>query len=196
MTYVINEVIKVNQQYIKLIVLVASIGGGFFLMQREADTKVEFDQAEVLESESSSNEVMENSVMMVDVKGAVKNPGVYEVEGHMRVDDVIALAGGLTAEADDTMLNKSIKVYDEMMIYVPTQMDDISSNAGSQNTKISLNRATSEELQTLTGIGPSKATAIITYREEKGPFKKIEDLLNVSGIGEATYAAIKDDIMP
>ncbi|EQB96057.1 hypothetical protein GA8_08575 [Geobacillus sp. A8] len=137
---------------------------------------------------------------MVDVKGAVAKPGVYEVAADARVRDVIALAGGLTDEADETKINLAAKVRDEMMIYVPAKdeaapasdaVGKSPSDGARDGPQVAVNTATEEELMQLPGIGPAKAKAIIAYREEHGPFQRVEDLLNVTGIGEKTLEKLK-----
>ena len=138
----------------------------------------------------------EPEIIMVDVKGAVVNPGVYEMESLSRVKDVITRAGGFVKHADQNQLNLAGKVTDEMVIYVPV-VGEISKipqmGSLSEDTElISINTADLNELQELPGIGPSKAEAIIQYREENGAFKAIEDLQNISGIGEKTFEKLKD----
>ena len=171
----------------------------------------------------------------VDIKGAIVNPGVYEIENDKKVIDVVNLAGGLTDKADTSMINLAKQVSDEMVIIIYTEEEvkkysnpeeiikiidkecvcpeikndacinnnennnfnnkEIDKNNGSTTSqKINLNTATIEELQTLTGVGESKAKSIIEYREEHGNFKSIEEIKNVSGIGESLYEKIKDNI--
>ena len=134
--------------------------------------------------------------IMVDIKGAVQNPGVYEVQANMRVHDVVQLAGGLTENADVFSINLAERVHDEMTIIVMEKGQEIASNSGGNGTspKVKVNHATKEELMTLPNIGPSKADAIIQYREENGMFQKPEDLMEVSGIGEKTFEQLKDFI--
>ena len=187
------------------------------------------EKNEVLDEDNVTN--VENIYKVrVDVKGAVKNPGVYELENNARVFDAINLAGGLKSSASTKYLNLSKKVTDEMIIYVYTTTQvknmnvsetvkeecscpliDCSSCAGANiivndtstsdstnnevsSEKISINNGTKEELMTLSGIGESKALAIIEYRTSNGGFTKIEDIMNVSGIGESAYSKIKDYI--
>ena len=141
-----------------------------------------------------------------------------------RVIDVINLAGGLTVNADTSVINLSKKVIDEMVIIVYSkdevtnfkktkeieqqvqeqciQKDEnslkndacISSNKNTNMTKVSINNASIEELMTLPGIGESKAKDIIDYRTKNGPFKKLEDLKNIHGIGENVYNNLKENI--
>ncbi|MDQ0351085.1 competence protein ComEA [Alkalibacillus filiformis] len=135
----------------------------------------------------------------VDIKGEIKSPGVYTVEERgKRVVDVIELAGGFTEEADSKFVNLAELVYDEMVIYVPNKDEQTAgSNVTPTNkeTKIRVNTATVDELMTLPGIGEQRAQTIIDYREEHGSFTSVEDLLNISGIGEKTLENFKEDII-
>lgn len=142
---------------------------------------------------------------LVDVKGAVENPGVYEVMLDERVIDVIEKAGGLKEGADETKINFAGRVTDEMVLYIPLIGEEgenmiVSAGASSTSTsqgegKININKATSDELQNLPGIGPSKAEAIIAYREDSGLFQTIDDLKLVTGIGDKTFEKLQDQII-
>jgi competence protein ComEA len=137
-------------------------------------------------------------VMMADIKGAVVSPGVYEINEGGRVIDLIELAGGLAEDADTAAINFALYVQDEMAIYVPHIGENVNAvlpvQAGKAagNGQVNLNSAQSSELQTLPGIGPAKAEAIIEYRETNGPYKSIEDLKEISGIGDKTFEKLKD----
>ncbi|WP_156291127.1 helix-hairpin-helix domain-containing protein [Oceanobacillus salinisoli] len=148
---------------------------------------------ETLEMKSEEQLTQE---ILVDVKGAIIEPGVYEMKAGDRVNDVIDKAGGFTKEADQTQVNLAQKVHDEMIVMVPAIAEQGSEtiDSVSNHGKVRLNYATQEEIESLTGIGPSKAQAIIQHREEKGYFKSVEDLLEISGIGEKTLENIQDDI--
>ncbi|MCH1625004.1 helix-hairpin-helix domain-containing protein [Ferdinandcohnia quinoae] len=168
--------------------------------------KVEKNDQEIVMTDQLIEEVVEETVdteeveksIFVDVKGAVHDGGVFEIMSGKRVKDAIKLAGGFTEDADERQVNLAQILEDEMVIYVPvigevTPPEQIVSGSNNDG-KISINKATSEELQTLTGIGPSKAAAILSYREENGPFKQLEDLLQVSGIGQKSFEKIKDQL--
>ena len=163
------------------------------------DSYVE-NEREVTEIEEIENVEEQVNHYIVDVKGQVKFPGVYEVEEHLRVHDVIQLAGGFLEMANETAINLAQKISDEMVIYVPhldEEINNTSTDAWSPSQdekKVSLNQATTGELETLPGIGPSKAEAIIKYREEVGAFKSIDELTNVSGIGEKTLEKLRDSL--
>lgn len=152
----------------------------------------------------------------VDVKGMVKKAGVYELAKNSIVNDAIKKSGGLTSKADTTNVNLSKSLTNEMVIYIPKKeevtksvvndalvdksnsvgfIDNESSNETTNtSTKVNINTATLTELTTLSGIGESKAQAILEYRTKNGNFKTLEDLKKVSGIGEAAYEKIKDNI--
>ncbi|MDP4083443.1 MAG: helix-hairpin-helix domain-containing protein [Bacillota bacterium] len=144
-----------------------------------------------------------SSTIMVDIKGEVKSPGVYPSNQGERVIDVIKRAGGLTEKADDSGVNFAQHVQDEMIIYIPGKGEIISQQAentlgekANQTTssKVNINKADESQLETLPGVGPSKAQAIISYREEKGFFKSVEDLKEITGIGDKTFEKLKESI--
>lgn len=172
----------------------------FFFMSRKSligsteDFQMVQENNEPNDEPIKRDEVIEENVF-VDVKGAVHAPGVYEVELGVRVVDVIELAGGFTEEADELAVNLAQQVQDEMVIYTPS-LGEEGEVDGIQGTteKIRINYATKEELETLPGIGPAKAEAILQYLEEQGSFQKKEDLLQVSGIGEKVFTQLKDEI--
>ncbi|MBF0715262.1 helix-hairpin-helix domain-containing protein [Gemelliphila palaticanis] len=134
--------------------------------------------------------------IFIDIKGAVNNPGVYEFTKDDRIKDAVEKAGGTLADADLTTINLSQKLKDQMLIVIPKVGEKVDSNSSSnsnQNT-ININLATKEELMKITGVGETKAKAIIDYRENKGEFKKKEDITKVKGIGKGTFEKIKDEI--
>lgn len=147
-------------------------------------------------------------IVVVDIKGAVQNPGVYQGDENMRVVDMIALAGGLLETADDRAVNLAQRITDQMVIYIPTIGEDpgavADGNEVSQqytgtegengSEKVNINTADAAQLQTLTGIGEKKAELIIAYRKENGSFQTIEDIMEVSGIGEKTFEGFKETI--
>lgn len=149
-------------------------------------------------------------VFMIDVKGAVRYPGVYTLEEGMRIVDAIEAAGGYRDDANPALINHAQRLQDEMVLYIPKigeQLSEelqtliagasVSSTSGgsggvNQSGKINLNKANESELTQLPGIGPSKANAIIGHRTEQGNFQTIEDLKKVTGIGEKTFEQLKD----
>ena len=151
------------------------------------------------EVESEPAKTPEN--VYVDVKGQVVNPGLYEVRQGDRLKFVIDRAGGFTEDADRKMINLAVKVSDEMMIYVPKvgEMEPLdlpipSSGAESGQDKLNINTASQQDFEGLPGIGPSKAASFVQYRDENGPFTAIEEITNISGIGEKTFEKLKEHI--
>lgn len=159
-------------------------------------------------SDGSSSKVSAETEVYVDVDGAVARPGVYRLKDGARVSQAIDAAGGLTAEADVTGLNRASKVTDGQKIYVPTVGEQQTalaaggaeggaatvSGAGTSSGLVNINTASAAELQTLSGIGPSMAQSIIDERTQNGAFASVDDLMRVSGIGEKKLAKIKDCI--
>lgn len=138
----------------------------------------------------------------VSISGCIKNPGVYELPVGSRVVDVVDLSGGLLPDADRDRINLAAKMKDEESIVIAcyrpsSDNNQPSGNYGQDQVKypININIASLEELMTLPGIGKTKAQEIIHYREENGYFETIEDILNVTGIGESIFAEIKDKIV-
>ena len=133
----------------------------------------------------------------VYVSGAVKKPDVYALPLSSIVKDAITAAGGATADADLDRINLATRLADQMQVYVPRKGEaapppQSGSAPGAATEKINLNTASAEELDQLPGIGPAIAKAIIDYRTKNGPFKQIEDINAVKGIGDALFEKIKD----
>lgn len=155
------------------------------------------------QSEVENKENEDNSSKMCQIDGCVNKPGVYSFKKDDRIKDIIDLAGGFTKDADTKSVNLAMKLKDEMKIFIPSK-NEISKlqNHNTENSQIvtlkdnnstnlvNINTADSNKLQTLPGIGPSKAKKIIEFRE-KNQFKKIEELKNVDGIGEKTFESLK-----
>ena len=152
-------------------------------------------------------EVAETTEIYVDVCGAVLNPGVYKMKADSRVFQVIEAAGGFLPEASASTVNQAQSVSDGQQIYVPTQEEveegtipagvqaaDSRSGSETANGVVNINTADSAALQSLAGIGEAKAQAILGYREEHGRFSSIEEIMQVPGIKENTFSAIKDQI--
>ncbi|HGF7772739.1 TPA: helix-hairpin-helix domain-containing protein [Enterococcus faecium] len=144
-------------------------------------------------------------VMYTDIKGSVKEPGIYSFSSEERVYDVLKRAGGLLEEADSDRINFSAKIEDQPVLYIPAvgeeppeHLNQSASPEGKQSTadtepsKININTASPSELQQIPGIGSVKAQEIIRFREENGSFQKVEDLQEISGIGEKTVEKLKN----
>lgn len=126
--------------------------------------------------------------------GKLKSRGIFEVEDGTRIYEAIKLAGGETLNADLTRLNLAKIVSDEEKIVVPKKVILEESDEEGESSIVNINTASVEKLSTLSGIGKSTAEKIVKYREENGYFNSIEDIMNVSGIGESKFNSIKDDI--
>ena len=162
------------------------------------------------ESTVETQEYVENSEksgVYVYICGEVINPGVYELSGDSRIYEAVDAAGGFTENAARESVNLASKVSDGMQITIYNKEEAASLPAGSGSAVgntgqggtsgsglVNLNTATKEELMTLKGIGEAKAEDIIRYREKSGGFKKIEDIMKISGIKEAGFQKIKDSI--
>lgn len=136
--------------------------------------------------------------IMIDVKGAVRNPGVYEMKAGDRVTQAIEKAGGLKKKADELNVNLAEQLQDGTIVYIPSEGEEENrpkTAAGEkENAAVNINTASLDELQAISGVGQKKAEAIIAYREEKGRFQTAEDLMNVSGFGEKSFERIKTSI--
>jgi len=141
----------------------------------------------------------------VYVSGAVVTPGVYSLPPKSLVNDALQAAGGATAEADLEKINLAQEVRDQQQIHVPRKGEAAPQQPApgpngaappgpTAAKKININTATLADLDTLPKIGPVTAQNILDYRTKNGPFKKIEDLKNVSGIGDAIFEGLKDSI--
>jgi len=207
-----------------IIVLIIVI---FIIYAKKYLVSNEYDEIDIT-NDILKEEVIEKEELpkkyTINIKGAIKNPGVYTVDSNSKVNDVINLAGGLNKDADTSLINLAKKVTDEMVIIIYTKEQVKNSNIVNNvikvvekecicpniqndsclnneikdtitnkdnNQLININTATKEELETISGLGESKANNIIKYREEHGKFNSIEEIKNVSGIGETLYEKIK-----
>ena len=205
-----EAIIEKIKEY-KIIVICTCLGmlvGGFFLLKPAPHTPVKETnlQAEVaaVSKDSSTEkeekeEPVEQDLITVDVKGAVKSPGIYDLLVGSRVNDAVQKAGGLTDQADSKSLNLAQKVSDEALVYVPTKGEEASQQSGSGATsstskekKVNLNKASLEELKQVKGLGGKRAQDIIDHRETNGKFKSVDELKKVSGIGAKTIEKLKD----
>lgn len=197
----------------KIIVICTGLGllvGGFFLLKPAPQTPVKETnlQAEVAavskdsstEKEVNKEEPLEQDLITVDVKGAVKSPGIYDLPVGSRVNDAVQKAGGLTEQADSKSLNLAQRVSDEALVYVPTKGEEVAGqqagsgapSSTSKDKKVNLNKASLEELKQVKGLGGKRAQDIIDHRESNGKFKSVDELKKVSGIGAKTIEKLKD----
>ncbi len=179
------------------------------------------EKEDIIINEDIKEEVVIESIpIYIDIKGSINKPGVYKIDSDSRVIDAINKAGGLKEEADTSLLNLSMKLHDEMYIYIYTKEEvlnfvkvvedknhkidecqktneicidkEVIKKDDVINNKLNINKASIEELKLLPGIGEAKAQLIIDYRNTKGVFNDINDIKNVSGIGDSLFDKIKD----
>ncbi|BDT64947.1 TPA: helix-hairpin-helix domain-containing protein [Streptococcus pneumoniae] len=206
-----EAIIEKIKEY-KIIVICTGLGllvGGFFLLKPAPhtpvkETNLQAEVAAVSKDSSTEKEVKEEPVeqdlITVDVKGAVKSPGIYDLPVGSRVNDAVQKAGGLTEQADSKSLNLAQKVSDEALVYVPTKGEESASQQAGSGTasstskekKVNLNKASLEELKQVKGLGGKRAQDIIDHRESNGKFKSVDELKKVSGIGAKTIEKLKD----
>ena len=210
-----EAIIEKIKEY-KIIVICAGLGlalGGFFLLKPSTqkpvtETNLQAEVAAVSKDSSSEKEIKkeekeespEQDLITVDVKGAVKSPGIYDLPVGSRVHDAVQKAGGLTDEADRKSLNLAQKISDEALVYVPTKGEEAASQQATSGTspstskdkKVNLNKASLEELKQVKGLGGKRAQDIIDHREANGKFKSVDELKKVSGIGAKTIEKLKD----
>lgn len=212
-----------NQKYFMYGFLLLVICLFFIVIYVSFNNNVKTEEPEViaLNDNEETDEIIEDTfeTIFIDIKGEVVNPGVYEIQLGDRVIDAVQMAGGFTNEATTDNVNLSKKLKDETVIIIPSYLkdyenvtikndyeidsnDDIVQTEENENDEkiesssslVNINTASVVELMSLDGIGETKAKAIIEYRDTSGGFKSIEDIKNVSGIGESTYENIKNNI--
>ncbi len=198
-----------KELFIILIIIIAGIGAIYSIFFEKSEN---IEKIETI-AEETKNEVIIDNVMieekqtiLVHIMGQVNAPGLVELEENARIQDAIEAAGGTTQEADFSKINLAYILEDGEKIYIPKKGEEtyITKESGATSSiiaqekkeeedklMININTASQEELEKLPGIGESTATKIINYRKENGKFTKIEDIQNVSGIGEAKYNNIK-----
>lgn len=194
---------------IGLIIALAIAIGNNFIKEKQGDslnenfTLLDKNEDDLLLEDETDDDAKENEAMKVHITGQINREGVYEIKDGDRLEDLINKAGGLSPDADSKSLNLAMKLEDQMKIYIPSKdeildqedanTDQIISNAdpSSQEGKININEASKEELMTLPNIGEKRAQAIIDYRKSK-KFETIEEIKNVTGIGDKFYQAMQD----
>ena len=206
-----EAIIEKIKEY-KIIVICTCLGllvGGFFLLKSAPPIPVKETnlQAEVVAVSKDSStekeekeEPVEKDLITVDVKGAVKAPGIYDLPVGSRVNDAVQKAGGLTEQADSKSLNLAQKVSDEALVYVPAKGEEVASektgsgtaSSTSKEKKVNINKASLEELKQVKGLGGKRAQDIIDHRETNGKFKSVDELKKVSGIGAKTIEKLKE----
>lgn len=188
------------------VVFLVVLSGGLFVWWNRPVQKQTFLEPAQVKVEHHQT-VAKAKYIFVDVKGAVKAPGLYKILASKRVGDAIALAGGVSAEADSSQVNFAKKLSDQMLIYVSKQGEqsaqsvttakqvsspDVSkaTTVEDDQTKLDLNQVDKQQLMQIDGIGEKKAEQIILYRKQHQGFKQLAELKNVTGIGEKLYQVL------
>lgn len=180
-----------------------------FVDEENIDTEENFQKntatEESKESGNKSGNTLQNKTIIVEIKGQVVKPDVYTLDENSIINDLINMAGGVTENADLSSINRAKKLQNHEMIYIDdkTQSDsqkeaaqsgEAAVSSSASETLVDINTATAEQLKTLNGIGDSKAKSIIEYREQNGGFKSIDEIKNVTGIGDKMFEKIKGNI--
>ena len=175
--------------------------GGLFSKKEESVEGTTVVETTML-AEKTEVSTTQETVIFVDIKGEVRNPGVYQMKVGDRVKDALEAAGGLTAEADSQKVNLAKRLEDQMVIVVPKvgeEAEEIPAGEtrkeATKEGKVNINTATVEELKTLKGVGEKKAEAIIEYRKKNGSFQTKEDLMKVRGIGKKLFESFEERIV-
>jgi competence protein ComEA len=182
-----------------IVVLVAVLGGAGLWYARSLPKPVTIAESGPGAAQPAVSPTATPALLIVDVAGAVRKPGVYEFAEGERVVDAIERAGGPMPKADLSLLNLAAMLVDGTQILVPKTGPAVSGvpgapAPGSSGSLININTASATELETLSGIGEVLAGTIVEYRDQNGPFVSVDDLLDVSGIGPATLEEIRDQV--
>ena len=214
----LENLTKKQKTIVFIIAVVVAIGMIYFIYSKnQVDDNINLEN-DILVSENStkdsSKETSSDDEVIVHVTGSVKSPGVVKLKEGSRIEDAIEAAGGLTENADISKVNLAFVVEDGTKIRIPSSLDEdvgdgdvVDSGSGEnivveENTTssgkngqiVNINKATVTELETLPGIGASLAGRIVEYRSQNGKFASVEDIKNVSGIGESKFNSIRDFI--
>ena len=206
------EILNKKQKIIVVVlIIIMCIVIGYYIISKTE--KYDYSDIEKIsniieEDQEVDDNIIENKIV-IHITGEVEEEGVIELEKGARISDAIEEAGGTTEEADLSNVNLAYSLSDGQKVKIPNinEKDEeiivVEEKAGdniiiegnkSKEEKININKAAQTEIETLPGIGPSTALKIITYRNEHGKFKNIEDIKNVSGIGESKFENIKEYI--
>ena len=204
----LKEFIENKKNKIKIVavpVLVIAAVLFFWLNSGSDEIKIDEGNSSAIEEDGVFQQEVNStqSHLYVDIGGEVMKPGVYEVSDGTRLFEVIDKAGGLTEDADIDGINRAETVQDGQKIMIGRHGENPDENRDSYSAnnvtdggegKVNINTADAAALQTIPGIGPSKADRIIEYRESEGKFNEIDDIKNISGIGNKTFESIKEYI--
>lgn len=194
---------KINILILLIIIVIIVIS---VIITNRGSYDVELDNF-LVENQVHNDDIIENNnKIKVHIDGCVNKPGIIEIDEGSRIADAIDLVGGLTTDASIKNVNLAYELQDGEKIYIPSKEEDRQNNENTiqiismgnreskSNGKININTASLDELQTISGIGKSTAQKIIDYRNENGKFKKIEELKEITGIGDKKYDIIKEQV--
>lgn len=205
-----NKKIILKKIFVILIILIISVC--CFILYRNEDEELFISEEISLEENTNNNEnileIEEVKKIKIHITGEVNSPGVKELDEGSRIEDAINIAGGLTESANISNVNLAYPLEDGQKIYIPNINENteeyivkengegiVEDSKNSSSGRININKADTDQLCELPGVGESLASRIVTYREENGKFKSIEDLKNVSGIGEKKFESLKEYIV-
>lgn len=193
-----------------LMIVIAAVVGGYWIFNKNNNDALISNTNAVLTSSETGSSLTSTSTMKetiaIDIKGAVKRPGVYELKADDRVNEALKVAGGPLPNADLRQVNLAKQLTDQQMIYIPLQGESSAAPSSTEpsasnnesesdgSAKVNLNTATKEQLCQITGIGDKKADLILQYRQEHGQFKSIDELKEINGFGEKTVTKLKDHL--
>jgi competence protein ComEA len=190
------EVLGTNQPVSKklLVLMVGLVAAGVFLINAVTSPK---ELAVSVPAQADETEVIvKPAEIFVHVVGEVQAPGIYQLKSGARLMDAVFAAGGLSKLADQSSVNLARELSDgEQVVVFRTGETPSAGGPNAKNSRISLNQSSALELEQLPGVGPALAGRIVDWREANGGFKKKEDLLNISGIGDKLFAGIKDEVI-
>ena len=202
----IDLIKKYLKREIKLLIIclvVVIIIVGIFMNNKRSQGELISDDL-IVDNKTTEQETVKDNIIKVHIDGCVQTPGIIELEKGSRIADAIDKVGGITSNASIKNVNLAYVLQDGEKIHIPSveeensnleQIQVISSaNTSSENGKININKATLAELQKISGIGESTAKKIIEYRNINGKFKKIEELKQITGIGDKKYDIIKEEV--
>ena len=179
------------------------------IFTEESNDNMEYDSSMKENTDNSNENNLEKNKIVVEIKGEVARPDVYQLEEGSIIKDLIDMAGGVTEEADLSCINRAEELVNHELIIIGNINDETESsvvqnssvssgnstdNDSKSSTLININTADLEQLKKITGIGDIKAQSISDYREANGGFKSLEELKNVDGIGDKTFEKIKEQI--